>query len=129
MKRIVITVLCACVMVAVLCACGSVTYTLIAYDYDGFVIASDSMTSVLTLRDGGSGTMEVNGSSGRITWTEEDGNLVIHAGSESLSGTLRDGIATVDFSDGSRMYYAVDGADTSSLNVMTFEDYVLGTLR
>lgn len=129
MKRIAITVLSACIMIAVLCACGSTKYTLIAYDYDGHVIASDSMTSVLTLNDSGSGSIVINGSGGRISWSEENGELTIRSGGDSFSGTLRDGIAAIDFGDGTLMYYAADGADISSLSVMTFEDYVLGTVR
>ena len=116
-------------MVAVLCACGGVKYTLFAYDYDGHVLASDSMTSELTLNASGSGRLSINGSSGRISWSEEDGVLTVRAGSDTFTGTLRDGIASLDFGGGTNMYYAAEGADTSALSVMTFEEYALSTIR
>ena len=62
-------------------------------------------------------------------WSEEDGGLTVRAGSENFTGTLKDGIAVLDLGGGNIMYFAAEGADTSSLNVMTFEDYILGTLR
>ena len=129
MKRIVITILSACLMIALLCACGGTKYTLIAYDYDGHVIAADSMTSELTLNDSGSGSVVINGSGGRISWSEEDGVLTIRSGGDTITGTLRDGVAAIDFGDGTLMYYAAEGADTSSLNVMTFEEYAIEMVR
>ena len=129
MKRIAIAVLSACLMLALLCSCGGTKYTLIAYDYDGHVIAADSITSELTLNDSGSGSVVINGSGGRITWTEEDGVLTLRSGGDVFSGTLKDGIAAIDFGDGTLMYYAAEGADTSALNVMTFEEYAFETVR
>ena len=130
MKRIVISLLISCFLIALLCACGGGTdYTLFAYDYDGHVIAAENMTSELTLGNNGSGRMTINGEGGRITWIEEGGEITLLSGSETLTGTLRDGILTLDPGDGSLLYYAAEGTDTSSVPVMSFEDYLYQSIQ
>lgn len=131
MKRIVATLLIMVLLPIVLCACGGGTkYTLFAYDYDGCVIAAEDMSSELTLNENGTGRMTINGKSGRISsWTEENGDIILNAGSETLSGTIRDGILTVDPGDGSMLYYAAENADTSSVPVMSFEDYLYQSIH
>ena len=129
MKRITVSVLTALLLILILCACGSTKYTLFAYDYEGTPIVPDSMTSVLTLNENGSGRLVINENSGRISWTEEDGRLVLHAGSETFSGTLQNGIAALDLGDGNLLYYASADADTSDFPVMTFQDYLITSFR
>ena len=131
MKRFFLSFLLACLLLSTLCACGSGTdYTLFAYDYDGFVIASEDMTSELTLNENGTGQMTINGNRGRISsWSEEGGQITIQSGSDTLSGTIRDGIIALDPGDGNRMYYAAEGADISSVPVMSFEDYVIQSMH
>ena len=132
MKRIVYILLAACLLLTALCACGGSTdYTLFAYDYDGSVIAAgDNMTSVLTLKNNGTGEMSINGERGRISsWSVEDGVFTVRSGSDTLYGTMQDGIIALDPGDGNRMYYAAEGADTSSLQVMSLEDYMLQSLH
>ena len=131
MKRIVIALLSLCLLLAALCACGSGTdYTLFAYDYDGRIIAAEDMTSELTLNENGTGRMTINGESGRIaSWTEEDGILLLRSGDDTLSGTIRDGILTLDLGDGNLLYYASENADTSSVPVIRFEDYLYQSVR
>lgn len=125
MKRITCTLLAAFLLILVLCACGSTKYTLFAYDYEGTPITPDSMTSVLTLNGNGSGRLVINESSGRISWTVEGDTLTLHAGSETFTGTLQDGIAILDLGGGSLLYYATEDADTSSYPVMSFQDYLM----
>jgi len=131
MKRIGISLLFSCLLIALFCACGgSTNYTLFAYDYDGCVIAAEDMTSELILSDSGTGRMTINGESGRISsWSEEAGTLTLRSGSDTLSGTIRDGILTLDPGDGSMLYYAAKGADISSVPVMSFEDYLYQSVR
>ncbi len=129
MKRISVPLLTAFLLILVLCACGSTKYTLFAYDYEGTPIVPDSMTSVLTLNGNGSGRLVINESSGRISWTLEGENLTLHAGSESFTGTLQDGIAILDLGDGNLLYYASRDADTSSFPVMSFQDYLISNFR
>ena len=131
MKRTVISLLFICLLLSIMCGCGGGThYTLFAYDYDGHIIASEDMTSELTLNKNGAGRMTVNGEGGRITSRiDEDGSITIQSGETAMYGTLQDGILTLDSGDGRLLYYAADDADISSVPVMSFEEYLFQSVR
>ena len=131
MKRIVISLILITLFLSVLCGCGGGThYTLFAYDYDGHIIASEDMTSELTLNENGAGRMTFNGVGGRITSRiEEDGSITIQSEGSTMYGTLQDGILTLDPGDGRLLYYAADDANISSVPVMSFEEYLFQSVR
>ena len=103
-------------------------YTLFAAEEEGDRVASADMEmeSVITLEEGGKGSMSFDGDSMGITeWTldGEEFSLKMDDGAEA-GGTLKDGIIKLDIMGTGEMYLylAQEGADTSDYEVMTLDE-------
>ena len=103
-------------------------YTLFAAEEEGDRVASADMEmeSVITLEEGGKGSMSFDGDSMGITeWTldGEEFFLKMDDGGEA-GGTLKDGIIKLDIMGTGEMYLylAQEGADTSAYEVMTLDE-------
>lgn len=103
-------------------------YTLFAAEEEGDRVASADMEmeSVITLEEGGKGSMSFDGDSMEITeWTldGEEFFLKMDDGGEA-GGTLKDGIIKLDIMGTGEMYLylAQEGADTSAYEVMTLDE-------
>ena len=121
------------VLLCFLCACKGEnalseyagSYTLFAYDFEGYVLESADMESVLSLNKNGGGKMTIGGKSGSISeWSMDGESISIRSGEDVISGTLKDGVLTLDFGDGSSFYYAQQGADISGIPVISMEEYL-----
>lgn len=99
-------------------------YELFGHGLDGYVLAAEDMTSELTLKSSGKGTLSINGESGAISsWSLDGDSITLRAGDDTIRGTLRDGVLILDFEGGNTLYYAMEGADVSSVPVMRSEEY------
>ena len=139
MKRLTkaIVIFLTLVLMGSLCACGvgkkeftvEGTYNLFAAGTEGYltepvVVGFDS--SELTLNEDGTGSITLNGTSGDIpSWTAtEDGYITIETqSSQEYSGTVNNGVMLLDI-DGVVLYYAQDGADTSSYTIMSEDEFI-----
>lgn len=123
MKKILIIALVA-IMAISLTACGgektndayvgnwisvsgtAMGYTLTGEDIDGFA---------LTLKDGGKGTMKIDGDEAGIKWTDDGANIIIKVQGEELVGAIGDN--TLLFKDllgtGMDLTFAKEGTDAA----------------
>lgn len=118
-------------LLTALCACGAPaatqddvtgTYTIFAYTVEGYVVEPSDMQSELTLKKDGTGHLSINGQGGPITeWTAENGSLRVVSGGQTMTGTVKNGVAVLDYGEGNIAYYAKEGADTSAIEVLTRE--------
>ena len=104
------------------CAVGSDTYTLFAYDMDGYVQEALAINSEMKLKENGTGRMTINGDSGSIRWSVDDGVFTLVSGDDTMTGTIGDGVIRLSVLD-AVWYYATEDADTSSIHVLTQEEY------
>ena len=120
------------VLLCLLCACKGEnalseyagSYTLFAYDYEGYALESGDMTSEISLKQNGRGKMTMNGETGSFDeWTIDGESISLRSGEDEIVGTIRDGVLTLDFGDGTILYYARQGADTSGVAVLSAEEY------
>ena len=108
-------------------------YTLFAVQNEGFVVDSNEaeVTSTLTLSEGGTGSMTLNGESIDISeWTiSDDGSntvtITLTDGS-SASGLFHNGILDMDFQGTNEMFflYAQEAADLSVYEILTRDEMV-----
>ena len=108
-------------------------YTLFAVQNEGFVVDSNEaeVTSTLTLSEGGTGSMNLNGESIDISeWTiSDDGSntvtITLTDGS-SASGLFHNGILDMDFQGTNEMFflYAQEAADLSVYEILTRDEMV-----
>lgn len=100
------------------------TYTCVSAQAMGLTMTGESLaefgfdTIAVTLKSGGSGTVEFDGDSDSLTWTldEQTGALTLDIDGETLEGTLKDD--TIVFADfvgmGVEMTLAKDGAQPAA---------------
>lgn len=105
------------------------TYTYYAHILDGhYVYLSELEGRTTTLNADGSGALDWgDDNKGPISeWTIDGENVVIKAGVAEMNATLKDGILTIDMDNDTMPISLVcikEGADTSSIPVMTKEEY------
>ena len=103
-------------------------YTLFAVKYQGYTVdaAEMSMVSTVRLDAGGTGRMTLDAEEEEISsWTREGTALmIVMADGGSAPASVENGILALDlYADGSMiLYYAQEGADTSSLQVMSMDE-------
>ena len=125
--------ICLLLIAALLCACApsaqyeaySGDYTLFAVETEGYIVEADffDMSSVITLKANGKGYMTVNDEGGDIEEFSIDGDkITMKSGLSDLEGTISDGIMILDFGDDIVCYYALEGADVSGIEVLSFDD-------
>ena len=103
---------------------GQGIYGLFAVTFEGYVVEATDITSVLGLFEDGSGFFTVNNDGRAVDeWSLEGDQLTVKTDEEMLTGTLTDGIIALDYKEGGTFYYAADGTDTSSVPVMTKEEF------
>lgn len=133
-----LSLLLAIILTVSLCACGGKDdpraalagkYTYYAVKLgDSFVQIDEMKENNVILNADGTGSLDWGeGNKGPISeWTAEGENLVIKAGVSVMNATLKDGILTIDLSgEGYTMFsvYVSDGADTSSMPVVSADEY------
>ena len=102
-------------------------YALYAVRYNGQTASAGDleMDSSLTLRADGTGSMRMDEEEMELTWSLADGTLAIAmADGGKADAQLENGIAALDlYGNGSMvLYYAQEGADTSSIQVMSVDE-------
>ena len=121
---IVVIALAAALLVSCEADKVSGTYTAFAETVAGYTVETMELESVLTLDKDGTGYMTMNEDEGPVTeWTVEKGALSITTGGELMTGTVEEGIIKIDLEDGYALYYAAEGADTSSVDYMSKEEF------
>lgn len=123
----------AAVLAAVLCfaltACGGGkenealygTYALYAVEEDGTAYKTAGlMEGSLTLEKGGKGSIVLDDPTA-VTWSCEGTAITIKSGGDKIDGTIENGIIKLD-ADGEIMYFAAEGADTSSIGAAGMDD-------
>lgn len=106
------------------CSGGGDTYTLFAYDLDGYIQEATGISSVMTLKSDGAGRLTINDETGSMKWTDDGGVFTLTAGDETMTGTIADGIIALYVDEDAVWYYAAEGADTSSVPVLSQKDYL-----
>ena len=108
-------------------------YTLFAVQNEGFVVDSNEaeVTSTMTLSEGGTGSMTLNGESIDISeWTiSDDGSSTVTitlTDGSSASGLFHNGILDMDFQGTNEMFflYAQEAADLSAYEILTRDEMV-----
>lgn len=121
--------LCACASADSAASAAAGTYTFYAAVIDGYYIDIPEFEGRTTTLDAdGGGALEWgDDNKGPISeWTIDGEKVVIKAGVSEMDATLKDGILSVDLSDDTLTMFVVyvkDGADTSSMPVITSEEY------
>lgn len=124
MKKILSTLLTLLLAAVMLTACGGDKedaslygeYKLYAAEEDGMCILASEIfeeEGSLLLEKGGKGTMAV-GDKVSVKWAVEGDKITLSQGGDSYSGTIKDGIITMDLS-GTKTYFVKDGANTDSI--------------
>ena len=121
--------LCACSSSSPEAEAASGTYKFYAILLDGYYVdLPDFEGRTTTLKADGGGALDWgDDNKGPISkWTIDGEKVVIKAGVAEMNATLKDGILTVEMSNDTKPMSAVfikDGADTSSMPVITTEEY------
>lgn len=103
-------------------------YTTFAVQHDRFsdyyVEAGDAFRSVITLNEDGSGDMTYGENDSPLeSWSVDNGTITLTSEGESMSGTIQDGVISLSFADSElTVYYAKDGADLSSYEVISQDE-------
>ena len=100
-------------------------YTMFAYDFLGFTLDSSEagISAVITLDGNGGGTMVLDSEASDIhDWKVEDGSITFTSNDQTVTGTLSDGIMSLEVTEGFTLYLAAEGADTSSIEVLSQEE-------
>ena len=103
-------------------------YTLFGVRHGDYIVDPAALDieirSVLTLEDGGMGTLSINGESGRIgSWTISGDRIVLNPSTSPMTGLYREGIVILSMDDGSTLYYAAEDADRSAFPLSGREEY------
>ena len=103
-------------------------YTLFGVRHGDYIVDPTALDieihSVLTLEDGGMGTLSINGESGRIgSWTISGDTIILNPGASPMTGLYRDGVVILSMDDGSTLYYAVEGADRTAFPLIGRDEY------
>lgn len=125
MKKILACML-ALMMAVSLCACGGGSteksyageYTAYAAESGGQCLKTEGLlTSVLTLKEDGTGTMTFNEETQELESYKVEGEKIsLTAQGTSIEGTIKDGIIKIEDSDFT-IYYVAEGADVSGIEV------------
>lgn len=119
MRKSIITIIIAAMVCLILTACGGKedaslygTYDLFAVEEDGIKFETAGfMEGSLTLEKGGKGSLKLDDAT-NVSWSADGTKLTVKAGLDKIEGTVEKGIIMLD-ADGSIMYFAAEGADTS----------------
>ena len=138
-KRIVI-LFCCCMLAFVFAACGSSgskpaennelakfagEYSFFCTDIMGYHVQIEELEgTTTTLKEDGTGYLDWGeDNKGPISeWTVDDaeaGKITIKAGVATMEGTIVDGVLSIGMTDIITSVYALDGADTSGIQLMT----------
>ena len=109
------------------------TYTMFGMLADGFLVSNEALerSSELTLSADGTGSLVLATPADSQTlaitgWTAPEGNLELTLEDGTVAtGTVRGGILELNLfsAEGSTIYYAMEGADTSAYEVLSLEEY------
>lgn len=124
MKKIIYMIIAALMAGVILTACGGGKedsslygeYKLYAAEEEGMCLLASEIfeeEGSLILEKGGKGTMAV-GDKVNVKWIAEGDKITLSQGGDSYTGTVKDGIITMDL-EGMKMYFAKEGANTDSI--------------
>ena len=122
--------LCACASASPEAQAAAGTYTFYAVLLDDYYVDLEDFDGRTTTLDAnGGGSLDWgDDNQGEITnWTIDGENVSIKAGVSDIKATIKDGILTIDFSSESipmSVIFVKDGADTSSMPVISSDEYV-----
>ena len=134
-----IALILAMILLIALCACKTTTpeteaaagtYTYYAHLLDGYYVDfTDYAGRTTTLEANGGGALDWgDDNKGPISeWTIDGEKIVIKAGVAEMDATLKNGILSVDIGDETMPFSVIfieEGADTSSMPVITTDEYV-----
>lgn len=129
-KRFIVLFLAAALVFA-LCSCSSNGITgeyktfAIGFEEYGYVAtgSGDFYDGSVTLNSDGTGSIVINEDSKDIkSWTAaDDGAVTVELSDSTVTGTVKDGVMRLDYDDLS-VYYVKDGADTSSIHLLSPEE-------
>lgn len=103
-------------------------YISVAGEMMGIVLSGDDISGFsMELKDGGKGSMEFNGSSGSMKWSEADGTITIEIEGQTLEGTVgEDTIVFEDFMEmGITLTMAKEGTDAASASYLSEGDQAM----
>ena len=106
------------------------TWKLYAMDYeDAVLFASDlfEYENYIEISKGGKCSLSLEGESAGLLWKSEGSNVTFTASDGTMPATVENGILALDV-DGQVLYFVADGADVSSLNAVSLEDYLASVL-
>lgn len=105
-------------------------YALFATETGGVCAAAEmmGMDAKLTLNDGGTGELSMKSDAGEtveeaVDWELDGSKLSLISEDETVTGTLENGIFTVELTEDIIAYFAAEGADTSAINVLSAEEF------
>ena len=132
-----IALLLSVLLAASLCACGSSgggstadtpvygTYTLYAMDYnDGYTVLAEDLfdgESYVTLNEGGSAEICLEGDKSEVTWTQDGTKIVFSASDGDLSATVKEGILTMVLGE-NNLYFVTSTASTASIGAISLNE-------
>jgi len=139
MKKLIALAL-ALVLVLSLGACGGSSgadesmlgaYTLYAMEYEkgANVLASELFDgeSYIKLKSGGAAEFCMEGDVANVKWKADGSKITITAADGDMSGSLADGLLTLDV-DGSKLFYVANEAAKSKLKALTLDELLSGAL-
>ena len=138
MKKLTALVL-ALLLAVSLCACGGSKadqsmlgkYTLYAMEYEKGtnVLASELFDgeSYITLKSGGSADFCMEGDVASVKWKSDGGKITISAADGDMTGTLSDGLLTLD-ADGSNLFFVANEAAKSKIKALTLDELLNGVV-
>lgn len=103
-------------------------YISVAGEMAGIVLSGDAVSGFsMDLKDGGKGSMEVDGSSTSLEWSEAEGAVIIEIEGETMNGTI--GEDTIVFEDfmgmGLTLTMAKEGTEAASASYLSESDQAM----
>lgn len=120
-KSRILALLLVLAMVLGLCACGGPTYdesllgvyTCYAIEVMGFKLSAEDVlteSATLELKQGGKGSIYIEGESGSIKYTLEGEAITVEIEGETATGTLKDGVIDIEILS-MRMFFIQEGRE------------------
>lgn len=138
MKKITALAL-ALLLALSLCACGGAkedqsllgTYTLYAMEYEKGtnVLASEVFDgeSYINLKSGGSAEFCLEGDVANVKWKADAGKITVIAADGEMSGSIADGLLTLD-TDDSKLFFTANEAAKGKVKALTLNELLSGAV-
>ena len=132
MKKRALALILALLAVLTLSACGGKkspyagTWQLVGAEDEGLLAEPSvlGLSGALVLKDNGTGTLSLNGGDTAIkSWNVKDSAVTVKTAEDEFEGTLENGILALGFDGGTCLYFAVEGTDISSLELLDAQGF------